>query len=146
MDSPRGRVLSIHCDAEVRRAEVEVTSAQRCARCASGKGCGAGLVGNDGRLRRVSALVPAGCELAIGDEVRIELAPDSLLGAALIAYGLPLAGAVVGAGAGYLAGLEDVAAATTALAGLAVGVFIGRARLRRGRSRRCFRPTIVARR
>jgi positive regulator of sigma E activity len=118
---------------------------QRCARCASGKGCGAGIGWEDGRPRRVRALIPAGYELAVGDDVRIELAPERMLAAALIAYGMPLAGGIVGAGAGYLAGLGDAGAATTALAGLAAGAVLGRARLRRNRSLRRLTPTIAAR-
>ena len=145
MDSPGGRVLTIHDDASPRRAEVEVTSAPRCARCASGRGCGAGLVGKDGRLRRVDALIPAGCEVSVGDEVHIELTPDSVLGAALIVYGLPLGGALVGAGAAYLGGLGDTAAAMIALAGLLLGALLGRMRVRRDQCLSRFTPTIVAR-
>ena len=122
-----------------------MTSAQRCARCASGRGCGADIGGDDGSPRRVRALIPDGYELEVGDDVRIELAPEHVLAAALIAYGMPLAGAVVGAGAGYLAGLGDAGAATSALAGLTAGAVLGRARLRRDRSLRCLTPTIVAR-
>lgn len=144
MDSPSGRILAIRHDSSPRRAEVEVTSAQRCARCASGKGCGAGLVGKDGRLRRVDATIPAGCEVTVGDEVRIELAPDSVLAAALVVYGLPLAGAVVGAGAAHLASFGDAGAALAASTGLAVGAFLGRAHLRRVRCLNRFTPTIVA--
>ena len=109
-----------------------MTSAQRCARCASGKGCGAGIGEMDGRPRRVNAVIPARYEIEVGDNVRIALAPDRVLAAALIVYGMPLAGGVVGAVAGYLAGL-------------AVGAILGRARLRRDRSLRRLTPTIVAR-
>ena len=122
-----------------------MTSAQRCARCASGKGCGAGIGEMDGRPRRVNAVIPARYEIEVGDNVRIALAPDRVLAAALIVYGMPLAGGVVGAVAGYLAGLGDAGAATSALAGLAVGAILGRARLRRDRSLRRLTPTIVAR-
>lgn len=122
-----------------------MTSSQRCARCASGRGCGADIRGDDGSPRRVKALIPAGYELEVGDDVRIELAPERVLAAALIAYGIPLVGAVVGAGAGYLADLGDAGAAASALAGLAAGAVLGRARLRRDRSLRHLTPTIVAR-
>ena len=99
----------------------------------------------DGRPRRVNAVIPAGYEVEVGDDVRIELAPTRVLAAAFIVYGMPLAGGVVGAGAGYLAGLGDAGAATSALAGLAVGAILGRARVRRDRSLRRLTPTLVAR-
>lgn len=144
MDSPRGRVLTIQNDRAPRHAEVEVESAPACARCASGKGCGAGMRGDDGTPRRVNVLVPAGCQLSVGDEVRLELAPDSVLSAAFTVYGLPLAGAIVGAGVAYLSGLGDLGAATVALTGLLAGIVLGRARLRRAACLRRFTPTIVA--
>ncbi len=144
MDSPGGRVLTIHDDSSQRRADVEVTSAPRCARCASGKGCGAGISDDDGRPRRIAARIPADCEVEVGDEVRIELAPDSLLVAAFIVYGLPLAGALIGVGAAFISGAGDLGAAMAALAGLVVGMLVGRLRLRSNQCLRRFTPTIVA--
>ena len=144
MDSPGGRVLTIHNDSSPRHAEIEVVSAPRCARCASGKGCGAGFGDGDARPRRIDALIPAGFEVEVGDQVSIELAPDSLLGAAFVVYGAPLAGAVIGAGAAYLYGFGDLGSALLALAGLAAGMLIGRSRLRRDQCLRRFTPTIVA--
>lgn len=144
MDSPGGRVLTIHNESSPRHAEVEVLSAPRCARCASGKGCGAGLGDGDAKPRRIDALIPAGYEVEVGDEVRIELAPDSLLGAAFVVYGSPLAGAVTGAGIAFLTGAGDPGAALMALTGLVVGMLLGRARLRRDQCLRRFTPTIVA--
>jgi len=101
MDNPRGRILSLTHDANPPRAVVEVTTSLRCARCVAGKGCGAGLIGGSSEPRRIDAQVASGLDLREGDEVRIELAPDDLLHASLLAYGLPLAGAVIGAGAGH---------------------------------------------
>ena len=132
-------------DASPPHAVVEVAASLRCARCASGKGCGAGLLGGDDRPRRVDALIAGGLDVREGDEVRVELAPDSLLHAALIVYGLPLAGAVIGAGIAYLAGGDDLGAAIAALLGLAAGMAAGRRRLRRAACLRRFTPTVTAR-
>ena len=145
METPRGRVLSVYDDASPRHAVVEVVSSLRCARCAAGKGCGAGVLGGDSKLRRIDALIAGGVVVREGDEVRVELAPDNLLRAALIVYGLPLAGALVGAGVAYLIGAGDLGAAVSALGGIALGVAAGRARLRRGNCLRRFTPTVTAR-
>jgi len=130
MDNPRGRILSLTHDANPPRAVVEVTTSLRCARCVAGKGCGAGLIGGSSEPRRIDAQVASGLDLREGDEVRIELAPDDLLHASLLAYGLPLAGAVIGAGIAWASGLGDLGAAVAALAGVALGIFAGRRRLR----------------
>ena len=145
MDTPRGRVLSVHDGAAHRHALVEVDASLRCARCAAGKGCGAGLLGGDGRLRQVDALIQPGVRVHEGDEVRIELAPDSLLRAAWIVYGMPLVGALVGAGIAWAAGANDLGAAGAALGGIIVGVLSGRASLRRASCLQRFTPTVTAR-
>lgn len=145
MESPQGRILSVHDDAMPPHAVVEVAASVRCARCASGKGCGAGLLGGEERSHRVDALIATGLDVREGDEVRIELAPDNLLRAALIVYGWPLVGAVSGAGAAYLAGGGDLGAALAALLGLAAGITAARRRLRRAACLRRFTPTVTAR-
>lgn len=145
MDSPRGRILSIERDVAPPRAIVEVARSQGCARCAAGKGCGAGLTGNDSRPRRVEALVAAGLEINEGDEVSIELAPHNVLRAATIVYGLPLGGAVIGAAGAYLAGAGDLGAAFAALAGAGTGLLEGYRRLRQAKCLQRFTPVITGR-
>ena len=128
-----------------RRAVVEVATALRCARCAAGKGCGAGLIGGGDAPRRVDALVAADLDLRAGDDVLLELSPDRLLHAAWLAYGLPLAGAIAGAALAWFAGAGDPGAAATALGGAALGVGLARLRLRRSGCLQRFTPTIKAR-
>lgn len=141
MENPRGRVLTVDTDKPA--AVVEVAAAFKCARCASGKGCGAGLLNDDTRRRRVDARIASGIDVHAGDEVRIQLAPRHLLDAALIVYGMPLGGALAGAAIAYALGLGDLYAVFAALGGIAAGVIIARRRLR---GVLCdFTPTIVER-
>lgn len=138
MDHPRGRVLTVRKDTV--SAVVEVATAINCARCAAGKGCGAGLFG--GRRRRIEAHIAAGIDVHEGDEVSVALAPRRLLNAALTVYGLPLGGALLGAVIAYSLGVGDLFAALAGLAGIAAGIVIAR---RRAASDRCpLSPTIVA--
>ena len=141
MESPRGRVIDVAKGLPF--ARVEVTAALSCARCESGKGCGAGLLGGKGGNRCIEAQIPEGIAVQEGDEVHIELAPRNLLQAALIVYGLPLGGALVGAGVAYAAGLGDLYAALAGLGGIAAGVLIANMRLRNSRRYCEFTPTIV---
>ena len=145
MDNPQGRILSIHRDETPPHAVVEVAASLHCARCAAGKGCGAGLLGGDDRPRRVDALITQDLDLVEGDQVAIELAPDNLLRASLIVYGLPLLGAVTGAAGAWLAGAGDLGAAVTALVGVGVGIMAGRLRLQRAGCLRTFTPVVTAR-
>ena len=55
MDNPRGRVIQVESSGSALLAEVEVLVESSCARCASGKGCGAGLLAGE-KKRRVQAL------------------------------------------------------------------------------------------
>ena len=80
-----------------------------------------------------------------GDTVRLELEGTNILRASLIVYGMPLAGAAVGAAFAYLAGLGDVGAALLAIAGLAAGFLLGRRRLQRRNCLAEFTPTAVGR-
>jgi len=144
MNNPRGRVIAISEASSEPSAKVEVT-ALRCARCASGKGCGAGLLGSSTKDQCIDARIAAGITLCEGDEVRVELAPSNVLQAALIVYGMPLCGAVAGAGVSYFAGLQDLAAALAAIAGIAAGIGVARYRLRASRCLRQFTPTVVER-
>jgi positive regulator of sigma E activity len=84
-------------------------------------------------------------ELREGDEVQLELAPQSVLHAALLVYGIPLAVTVVMAGIAYFARLSDAEAVLAVIAGITVSAFISRQRLRRSNCLRQFTPAITGR-
>lgn len=143
MEHSRGRIISVARDHL--SATVEVDTAVFCARCASGKGCGAGIFGSDNRPRRFVAPVIGGSTLQEGDEVRLELAPESLLHAALTVYGIPLVTALAATGVAYFAGLSEGGAVLAALAGIAVGAMLSRRRLQKSNCLRRFTPVITTR-
>lgn len=145
MDSPRGRVIAVERIESSPHALVEVDASISCARCAEGKGCGAGLLGGREGYRRVDALIGGGLTVCEGDEVRIELAPSNLLRASMIVYGLPLTGAVMGAALSHLFGLAELYSALAALGGLLAGAGAARRRLRVSSCLQRFTPTIVER-
>ena len=145
MDNPSGIIQSLVSDERGTRAVVEVDVSTVCPRCAAGKGCGAGLLAGGGRPKRVEASFNINLDLAAGDNVEIALAPSNLLRASLIVYGLPMLGAVGGAGLAYLMTLGDAAAATAALVGLLSGWLVGRWRLRQRDCLANFVPTIERR-
>lgn len=144
MEHPRGTVLSVIGDGPARHAIVEVSPRFRCARCESGRGCGAGLLGSDRDPRRTEVLVGPHLQVFAGDSVEIELAPRNLLRASLLVYGLPLAGAVVGAALAWFSGLGDVAAALAALGGIGAGLLVARQRLRQPACLAELTPSIAA--
>ena len=127
------------------RAVVAVEVAAACPRCAAGKGCGAGLLAGNGGERQVEASVRDGLSLATDDIVEIALAPDNLLRAAIIVYGLPMLGAAIGAVIAFGLSLGDAAAAIAALLGLGCGLAISRWRLQQESCLSRFVPTIERR-
>ena len=111
---------------------MRVEGAFACARCAAGRGCGAGLL-QKGRTRTFNARVPADLRLQPGDIVRLELKPDHLLQAASLAYGLPLLGIVlaVGAASGIADANNEPLVIACGLLGLVAGLVAGRRILRK---------------
>jgi positive regulator of sigma E activity len=142
MESESGLVIAVSGDT----ATVEVTSQIACRRCASGTGCGAGLL-NTGRPRAIDVKIPQGSKLTRGDSVTLVVDSRQLLQAALFAYGLPLAGLLLFAGLATLLwpGAGDAVSAGAGLAGLVGGAIISRWRLGRNASTTCarFRPVVV---
>ena len=145
MNDPQGRIVDVLHDSDSTRAVVEVDAQAVCPRCAEGRGCGAGIFSGGTGTRRLEARIPPDFDVRPGDVVRISLAPENLLRAAMIAYGLPLAGAGAGAAAAYQLDLGDPGAAMLALAGLGGGLWLARARLRRKDCVARFSPAIVGR-
>lgn len=145
MQNPKGKIVSLVDSATGMCAVVDVDLAVVCPRCAAGKGCGAGLFGAGSGNRQVEASIRPGLKVAEGDVVEIGLAPDNLLHAAIIVYGLPLLGALVAAGLAYGFSLGDAAAALAALAGLSAGLVAGRWRLSQTSCLQRFVPTVEKR-
>lgn len=142
MDNPTGRVLSLVDSPDGARAVVAVHDLPACPRCAAGKGCGAGLLTVSDGERKVEARVPRDLVVSVADVVELSLAPDNVLRAAAIVYGVPLLGALAGALVAYGTKAGDVGAAGAALLGLAAGLFLSRQKLRRADCLQRFTPTV----
>ena len=145
MEQATGHVIALESGSASLHAEVEVSAVVACARCAAGRGCGAGLLGASEKKRRVQALIAAGVDVQEGDAVRIELSDRQLLRASWLVYGLPLVAAVTATGMAYFFGLDDSYAVIAAVAGLAVGLLVARRQLSSAACLYRFTPTIVAR-
>jgi sigma-E factor negative regulatory protein RseC len=143
MDAPVGRIVSVANG----RATVSVDAAKACARCAAGKGCGAGLLTGASRSRLLEAKVASGIALQPGDEVRLNLAPSHLLRAAIFAYGLPLAGVIIALGAGWFMNraINDRVAAAIGAGGMVAGAFLGRHLLNQDGCLKNLVPTVTER-
>jgi sigma-E factor negative regulatory protein RseC len=109
-------------------ATLMVAAPIACHRCAAGKGCGAGLLGTNEKPRRLETSIPAGMTLAVGDRVRLTVAPRHLLRAAILAYGLPLISmlAFVAIAWGFGAADSDLLAFGFAVTGLLAGLLLSR--------------------
>ena len=145
MEQATGHVIALESGSATLHAEVEVSAAVACARCAAGRGCGAGLLGASEKHRRVQARIAAGVDVQEGDAVRIELSHRQLLRASWLVYGLPLVAAVSATGIAYFFRLDDTYAVVAAVVGLAVGFLVARRQLSSAACLYRFTPTIVAR-
>ena len=127
-------------------ATVRVEASTACARCAAGRGCGAGLL-QRGRTRTVAARVPRDLHLEPGDVVELRLEPDHLLQAAWLAYGLPLLCSVLAVAAASAVTNADTewVVILCGFAGLVAGLIVGRRILRTGGCLRDMTP-VAARR
>ena len=143
MTDPQGTIVQIIRDGRGARAIVDVETAVACARCAAGRGCGAGLFAGRPGTRRLELAIAVDQGFEEGDVVALELAPGNVLRAALIVYGLPMAGAAIGAALAYMLALGDAVAAVTALVGLCAGALAGRQRLASESCLARFTPTLA---
>ncbi|MEE4161251.1 MAG: SoxR reducing system RseC family protein [Woeseiaceae bacterium] len=130
-EAVRGCVESLTTVDATLLADVAVDAASACARCRSGRGCGAGVFTGAPRRRVLRLPVPPGARIEVGAEVTVRIPGESLLRATLLAYGLPLAGLLCGGVAGFALDGGDVVAALAAAAGLAVGAVAARAQAQR---------------
>ena len=144
MNSIVGKVLSVHGEDGQRNALVEVSAGAVCARCAAGKGCGAGLFGKRETMRQIEVAVPERASLREGDTVKLVMHSRDLLVASAIVYGWPLAGGVLGAFGAWQLGGSDAFAAVTALAGIGAGVWLARRRVRDVTCLQRFTPRIAS--
>lgn len=143
MDSPVATIISISDG----MATVTVSRSIACARCAAGKGCGAGLLSGKSKSARFVVPVPASMHLHAGDQVHLELSPESLLKASFLVYGLPLVGVIGALLFGWLVvgPLGDASAIGLAVSGLVAGLLAGRMRIGRDQCLERFVPTIAGR-
>jgi len=142
MLQPTGEIAGL----DGHRAIVVVDAGVACARCAAGRGCGAGLLSPAAGKRRFELGIPAGLNLACGDRVRLELRPRDLLAASWLVYGMPLLAMIaIPALAVFLFGpLPDLVLAGLALSGIGVAVAWGRRRLAATDCLQQFVPSIAA--
>lgn len=103
--------------------EVRCEGAAGCPRCARGEGCGQAAWFSR-RQAAISLSLPTG-SLAVAAPVVLRLPASRLLWAAWLAYGLPLAGLLLGALAGHLLA-GDRGAVPAAAAGLLASVALAR--------------------
>lgn len=143
MQNPNGKIVALSADNSI--ATVVVAAQSVCARCAEGRGCGAGLLGAQGRESRIQASVGPHVDVRNGDRVSIALQPRNVLRASFVVYGYPMLGAVAGAAIAWQSDLGDLAAALAALAGIAAGLVLARIRLAATTCLRDFTPVVVAR-
>lgn len=129
MQTRPATVISVTHDS----ALVSVDAALTCARCAAGKGCGAGILAGSDRPHRIEVALDPALSLRVGDQVRLSLHSSHLLRASALAYGLPLAGIVLALAAGswLVDSLPDAQAVVLALSGYLAGYVAGRYFLRR---------------
>jgi sigma-E factor negative regulatory protein RseC len=142
MDSPVATIISLSNG----MATVLVDRASVCARCAAGKGCGAGVFSSSKKPAKLEVPVPVTLRLRVGDRVNLTLQPERLLRASFLVYGLPLVGIVAMLSLGFLlmGPLNEAAAISLAVAGLLAGLMGGRYSLARNHCMEQFVPSISA--
>ena len=139
MQSSSGRVLFVNDNV----ARVAVAAEPVCARCAAGKGCGAGLFGNQSGTQELDVRLTPGLIVEPGDVVEVAMRPVKLLQAAVLVYGLPLSGALLGGAVAMATRLADTAAVLAVLAGLVAGLLAARFKLRQQACLRSFEPVVT---
>ena len=138
-----GQVIAVTGDSALVRA----ASRAGCERCASGRGCGGGVIGLllADRLATVVAR-RRGIEVAVGDRVALAVPGRVLVGAAAAVYLMPLALMllVLIAAAALWPGAGTAALTLCAAVGLCAGLLLSR-RVARRRAASAWRPAIVRR-
>jgi positive regulator of sigma E activity len=85
------------------------------------------------KSREIEVRIPAGMMVRPGDTIELTIGPKFLLRAAMLAYGLPLAGVVLFPGLAWLTtgNIADNVGIVLAVAGLVAGLILGRQILQR---------------
>lgn len=140
MESPVATVVSVHNSRAVVRAE----AAAVCARCAAGRGCGAGLLGGTRSVGELEVTVAEGVRVRAGDRVCLSLEPANLLTASVFAYGFPLLGLMAALLLTWLVPVpvSDPQAVLAGALGLAIGAWAGRSASRGRACARRLEPVI----
>lgn len=115
-------------------ARVKVRRNGGCGRCSEPGGCG-----NAAESRCDEFVVLNELNVRPGDQVLIDIPEGAALRAALLAYGLPLAGIVCGALTGFALAASDAAS----FAGAVLGFLLALGSIRALRSRGVSRPRIA---
>ncbi|MCB1844245.1 MAG: SoxR reducing system RseC family protein [Halioglobus sp.] len=140
MNTPVAKVIAV--DGEQLTLVVDAPIA--CARCATGKGCGAGLLGQSSASRQFELRRPAGMPLRAGDSVVLSMHPERLLQATLLVYGLPLTAMLVAPllASAFFGPMADWKLTAASLAGLVLAALAGRRLLAEDRCIDRLVPTI----
>ncbi len=112
-------------------AWLEASSAQGCANCRDGKGCGVSVFQRLFRLPRHRVYLPTNESLAVGDHVVIAMSQRALLIASVWLYLVPLAGLLGVAIVLDALFSQEVLTVLGALGGLVAALAVARAQQRR---------------
>lgn len=123
-------------------AVVEVSAEQVCQRCASGKGCGAGIGMSGTDLKKIEVPLGDGDDLQEGQAVELRMQEGGLLRAAAVVYGWPLLGGLLGAAVGL--SRSEASAALLALCGMLAGWLLASWYLKQSRCLQQLLPVISA--
>ena len=105
-------------------ARVEPTAQSGCGGCASRSSCGMSGLGKYFSGKHKAIEVKCDANVQAGDELHLSMSEGDLLKAGLMAYLLPCALALAGAGCAASYGLDDAGAALAAANGMAVGFLL----------------------
>jgi len=124
MESATGRISAV----SGANATVEVLSPLACRRCASGKGCGAGIFQDAGKTREIQVEIPLHMTVRVGDNIELAIASRHLLRAAMLAYALPLIAMLASLGVFWALSenASDGRAVVVAIFGLVSGLLVSR--------------------
>jgi sigma-E factor negative regulatory protein RseC len=141
MDAPIATVIERSGPDALVRVDAPV-----CARCAAGRGCGAGVFASARSGTTLRVAVDAGLSVSVGQRVTLALGESSLMRAALYLYGAPLLGLLLGAGISQavLQSANDTVSLAAGAAGLAVGACAGAVLSRRDACMADIRPSIAS--